>query len=89
MRQFVATGAGAVLLPDSKHCLHRLFVPDREDAVWRTIDDCLAGIERALRSDTERAEIARAGHARTLAQHTDRHRTRQILGFAEQIRAQP
>jgi spore maturation protein CgeB len=89
MRLFEATGAGVYLLTDFKDSLHKLFEPGREVAVWRSIDDCLAGIERALRSETERAEIARAGHARTMAQHTYRHRTRQILGFAEQIQARP
>ena len=89
MRLFEATGAGAYLLTDFKDSLHTLFEPDREVAVWRSIDDCLAGITRALRSDSERAEVARAGHARTMAQHTYRHRTRQILGFAGQIRAKP
>lgn len=89
MRLFEATGAGVYLLTDFKDTLHTLFEPEREVAVWRSIGDCLSGIERALRADTERAEIARAGHARTVAQHTYRHRVRQILGFAERARGRP
>jgi hypothetical protein len=87
MRLFEATGVGAFLLTDFKDNLHTLFEPDREVAVWRSIDDCLAAIGRALGSDNHRAAIAHAGQARTMAQHTYRHRTREILGFAEQVRA--
>ena len=35
------------------------------------------------RDDEGRAEIARAGQARTMAQHTYRHRAAEILGFVE------
>jgi spore maturation protein CgeB len=87
MRLFEATGVGAFLLTDFKDNLHTLFAPDREVAVWRSIDDCLAAIDRHLGDDKDRAEIARAGQARTMAQHTYRHRAVEILGFAEIIRA--
>jgi hypothetical protein len=85
MRLFEATGIGAFLLTDFKDNLHTLFEPDREVSVWRSIDDCLAGIDRALGDDEGRAEIARAGQTRTMAQHTYHHRASQILGFAEEI----
>jgi hypothetical protein len=87
MRLFEATGVGAFLLTDFKDNLHTLFAPDREVAVWRSIDDCLAAIDRHLADDKDRAEIAHAGQARTMAQHTYRHRALEILGFAEMIRA--
>jgi spore maturation protein CgeB len=87
MRLFEATGVGAFLLTDFKDNLHTLFAPDREVAVWRSIDDCLAAIDRHLGDDKDRAEIAHAGQARTMAQHTYRHRATEILGFADIIRA--
>ena len=87
MRLFEATGVGAYLLTDFKDNLADLFAPDREVAVWRSVDDCLAAIGRSLGDDAARASIAGAGQARTLAQHTYRHRAREILGFAEQIGA--
>jgi spore maturation protein CgeB len=87
MRLFEATGVGAFLLTDFKDNLYTLFAPDREVAVWRSIDDCLAAIDRHLGDDKDRAEIAHAGQARTMAQHTYRHRALEILGFAEMIRA--
>jgi spore maturation protein CgeB len=87
MRLFEATGVGAFLLTDYKDNLDTLFEPDREVVAWRSIDDCLLAIGRAIGDDNGRAAIARAGQARTLAQHTYRHRTAEILGFVEAMRA--
>jgi spore maturation protein CgeB len=86
MRLFEATGVGAFLLTDFKDNLDTLFVPDREVAVWRSIDDCLKVIGRSIGDDNGRAAVARAGQARTMAEHTYRHRTSQILGFVEAMR---
>ena len=88
MRLFEATGVGTFLLTDFKDNLDTLFAPDREVAVWRSIDDCLKAIDRYLGDDRSRAEIAHAGQARTMAQHTYRHRAGEILDFAEKIGAQ-
>jgi spore maturation protein CgeB len=87
MRLFEATGAGVYLLTDYKDNLSSLFAPDQEVAVWRSVDDCLATIGRALNDDNGRTAIASAGHARTMAQHTYRHRTQQILAFVEELQA--
>jgi spore maturation protein CgeB len=87
MRLFEATGVGTFLLTDFKDNLHTLFAPDREVAVWRSVDDCLASIDRALSDAKSRAAIATAGQARTMAQHTYRHRAAEILGFVEKLRA--
>jgi spore maturation protein CgeB len=87
MRLFEATGVGAFLLTDFKDNLDTLFAPDREVAVWRSIDECLKGIDHHLGDDRSRAEIAHAGQARTMAQHTYRHRTAEILSFIGVMRA--
>jgi spore maturation protein CgeB len=83
MRLFEATGVGAFLLTDFKDNLDTLFAPDCEVGVWRSTGDCLDAIGRALGDGKGRAEIARAGQARTMAQHTYRHRTAEILGFVD------
>jgi len=88
MRLFEATGVGTFLLTDFKDNLHTLFAPDREVGVWRTTDDCIKAIDRAVGDGDGRAAIARAGQARTVAQHTYRHRTTEILGFVDTMRAQ-
>jgi Uncharacterized protein conserved in bacteria len=85
MRLFEATGVGAFLLTDFKDNLHTLFAPDQEVAVWRSVDDCLAAIDRAIGDDDARTSISRAGQARTLAQHTYRRRAAEILGFVEAL----
>jgi hypothetical protein len=81
MRLFEATGVGTFLLTDFKDNLDTLFTPDREVVAWRSIDDCLNAIGRYLVDDDGRAAIARAGQARTMAQHTYSHRAREILGL--------
>ncbi|HLZ05868.1 MAG TPA: glycosyltransferase [Bradyrhizobium sp.] len=81
MRLFEATGVGAFLLTDFKDNLHTLFEPDRDVAVWRSIDDCLSAIERFLKDAGARETIARAGQARTMAQHTYRHRASEMLAL--------
>jgi spore maturation protein CgeB len=88
MRLFEATGVGAFLLTDFKDNLDTLFAPDREVAVWRSIEECLQRIEHHLRDGEDRSAIARAGQARTMAQHTYRHRAAEILGFVDGARAQ-
>ncbi len=88
MRLFEATGVGAFLLTDFKDNLDTLFAPNREVAAWCSIDECLTTIDRLLGNDECRARIARAGQSRTLGQHTYRHRTAEILGYIEGMRAQ-
>jgi spore maturation protein CgeB len=87
MRLFEATGVGAFLLTDFKDNLHTLFAPDREVAVWRSINDCLSAIDHHLADDKGRAGIAHAGQAKTMAQHTYRHRASEILSFVDGIGA--
>ncbi|MCP4621290.1 MAG: glycosyltransferase family 1 protein [Bradyrhizobium sp.] len=87
MRLFEATGVGAFLLTDLKDNLHTLFAPDREVAVWRSVDDCIEAVRRAIGDANGRASVARAGQARTMAEHTYRHRAAEILGFIDSLRA--
>jgi hypothetical protein len=85
MRLFEATGVGAFLLTDFKDNLHTLFEPDRDVAAWRTIDDCLTAIDRFLVDAAGRTDIARAGQARTMSQHTYRHRAGEMLRLIESL----
>ena len=86
MRLFEATGVGAFLLTDFKDSLHTLFAPGPEVAVWRSIDQCLEAIGRHLADRDSRNSIARAGQARTMAQHTYRHRASEILTLVQDLR---
>ena len=81
MRLFEATGIGAFLLTDFKDNLHTLFEPGRDVAVWRSVDDCLAAIDRHLADASGRSAIASAGQERTMAQHTYRRRALEMLAM--------
>jgi spore maturation protein CgeB len=75
-------GLGTFLLTDFKENLHTLFAPDREVAVWHSIEDCVVMIERYLRDDLGRKAIASAGRERTISAHTYRNRAQEILRLA-------
>jgi spore maturation protein CgeB len=85
MRLFEATGVGAFLLTDFKDNLDTLFAPDREVAVWRSIEDSLVQIGRYIDDEGGRATIASAGQARTITTHTYRQRAQEIIQFVERI----
>lgn len=85
MRLFEATGVGAFLLTDYKDNLDTLFELDREVVAWRSIDDCLTGIERYLHNDDARQRIAAAGQAKTLSHHTYGRRMLEILDLVKTI----
>ena len=74
-------------MADLKDNLYMLFAPEREVAAWRSIDECLTAIDRYLADDGARDAIARAGQTRTMAQHTYRHRTADILALVDGTRA--
>lgn len=86
MRLFEASGVGAFLLTDFKDNLVTLFEPNRDVVAWRSVDDCFKAIDHYLGDDKSRVAIAQAGQARTIAQHTYRHRVGKILGFVDNIR---
>lgn len=84
-RLFEATGVGTFLLTDFKDNLHTLFEPERDVAVWRSIDDCLAKIGRYLRDDSGREAIAGAGQEKTISAHAYRARAQEILQLAASL----
>ena len=86
MRLFEATGVGAFLLTDFKDNLHNLFAPEREVVAWRSVDECLAAVDRYLANDDVRSTIAKAGQTRTMAHHTYRHRAAEILALVDGLR---
>jgi hypothetical protein len=85
VRLFEATGVGAFLLTDFKDIPHTLFDLEHEVAAWRSTDECVANIARYLADDAAREKIANAGQSRTLATHTYRERTREIMGIVAKL----
>lgn len=70
MRLFEATGAGALLVTDAAANLSEMFEPGREVVTYDGLEDLVAKVRHFSERDEERIAIARAGQARTLAQHT-------------------
>jgi spore maturation protein CgeB len=83
MRLYETTGIGALLLTDWKENLVEMFDPGTEVAVYRTSAECVEAIGYYLDHEAERAETARAGHERTLRQHTYRQRMSQLVRIVE------
>lgn len=80
MRIFEGTAAGALVLTDAvQNGFDELFQPGGEVVVYQDDEDLAAKVQYYLEHPQEREAIARAGQARTLAQHTYRHRVQQIL----------
>jgi len=74
MRLFETTGVGTCLITDWKENLHELFVPDKEVVTYRNAQECVEKVQWLLDHPREREEIAAAGMARTLREHTFAHR---------------
>jgi spore maturation protein CgeB len=70
MRLFEATGVGSCLLTDWRKNIGELFEPDREVVTYRSPEECLEKARWLLDHPRERQEIARAGQARALKEHT-------------------
>jgi spore maturation protein CgeB len=78
MRLYEATGAGALLLTDEKRNLAELFEPGREVVTYGDEDELVERARYFLEHESERAAIARAGHERTLREHTYAARMREL-----------
>ena len=78
MRLFETTGVGTCLVSDWKENLHELFVPDKEVIAYRNAEECAEKVQWLLEHPREREEIATAGMARTLREHTFAHRAEDL-----------
>jgi spore maturation protein CgeB len=87
MRLFEATGAGTMLLTDERLDLDQLFEPGRELVTYAGADDLVEKARWYLEHEGERATVAAAGQARTLASHTYAVRMRELVEILERYRA--
>ncbi|MEO7717537.1 MAG: glycosyltransferase [Capsulimonas sp.] len=78
MRLYEATGVGALLITDAKNNLNDMFSVGNEVIAYHSIDECVEAVEYYLQHENERAEIAHRGQARTLKEHTYRHRMEEL-----------
>jgi spore maturation protein CgeB len=70
---------GALLLTDYKANLKTLFEPDKEVVAYRSAAEAVEMVEYYLTHEAERTSIAQAGQARTLLEHTYKHRMEEFI----------
>lgn len=83
MRLFEATGSGALVITEAAPNLGDLFAPDREVATYAGPDELVEAVRRYAEDDGARLELARAGHARTLRDHTYERRIPELAELLE------
>lgn len=74
LRLWEAPGVGTCLLTDHKENLHNLYEIDEEVVTYSSAEDCADRARWLIDHPKERDEIARAGQARVLREHTYEHR---------------
>jgi spore maturation protein CgeB len=83
MRLYEATGMGAALVTEEAANLAGLFEPGREVVAYDSEDDLAEAIERLAADDGAREAVARAGHERTLREHTYERRIAELAAMLE------
>jgi spore maturation protein CgeB len=79
MRLYEATGVGSLLITDRKDNLGELFEVGKEIVAYSSQEEAADLIRYYLDHPEEAATIARAGQARTLREHTYRHRMEELV----------
>jgi spore maturation protein CgeB len=83
MRLYEATGVRTMLLTDESEDLDALFEPGREVVTYADPHDLVETARWFLAHEDERAAIASAGRARTLAEHTYAARIAELVSILE------
>lgn len=83
MRLYEATGVGSLLITDRKDNLGELFDVGKEVVAYSTQEEAAELIRYYLDHPDEAAAIARAGQARTLREHTYKHRMQELVPVLE------
>jgi spore maturation protein CgeB len=81
MRLYEATGVGTLLLTDAKSDLRTLFEPGTEVVAYANEDELVDAVHHYLANERERIEIARAGQARTLSEHSYADRMKELVAI--------
>jgi len=87
MRLYEATGVGTLLITDRKDNLGELFEVGKEVVAYSTPAEAAELIRYYIDHPDEAREIARAGQARTLREHTYQRRMEELVPVLEQYLA--
>jgi spore maturation protein CgeB len=79
MRLYEATGVGAMLLTDRKDNLHELFEIGKEAVTYSSKEEAAEMVRHYLSHPQEAEQIAKAGQARTLREHTYAQRMQELV----------
>lgn len=79
MRLYEATGVGAMLLTDRKDNLHELFEIGKEVVAYSSKEEAAELVRHYLDHPQDAEQIAKAGQARTLREHTYAQRMRELV----------
>jgi len=85
LRLYEATGMGALLLTDDRGTLNDLFAVGSEVVTYRSPGDAADLVRHFLDHPTEAEQIAAAGQARTLRDHTWRDRMERVIELVKQF----
>jgi spore maturation protein CgeB len=88
-RTFEVPGAGGFLLTEAAPGLERYFSISREVATFETPSQLVEKVRYYLDHPDERDAIARAGHTRTMAEHTYERRISEILEKLGTLKVRP
>ncbi len=81
LRAFDVMGAGGFLLSNYQADLLDFFVPGEDFAYFESKEDMLGKIGYYLTHEEERQAIAKNGHDKVAAEHTYRHRVREMFSY--------
>ena len=79
MRLYEATGVGSLLLTDRKDNLHQLFDIGKEVVAYSSKEEAAELVRHYLAHPEEAAQIAKAGQARTMREHTYAQRMQELV----------
>ena len=85
MRMFEVTGCGSVLLTDTAKNMPELFTPDVEVVTYANVDEAIEKYNYLLRNEEMAKQIAKAGRAKTLKEHTMQNHVSKILKIAGEL----
>jgi spore maturation protein CgeB len=74
VRMFEVTGAGSLLVTDSKKNINELFIPGEEIITYSDTEDCISKLKWLLGHPDDARKIAMAGQRRTMKDHTVKQR---------------
>ena len=81
MRLYETTGIGSLLITDKRKNLSEIFEEEKEVVTYSSVDELISKIKHYLSNEEERKAIAKAGHERTINDHTYLHRMKELLGI--------